>query len=668
MAVTAETSLHHPALALQAAILARPATAEQRLADAIRALALDAIETAGCGSPGLPMGMADAATVLWTRFHKFDSADPHWPDRDRFVLSAGSGAMLLYALLHLTGHAGMGIAVLKRYGQLDGLTAGGPMFGQHPAIEATTGPLGQGLATGVGLALAERLLAGRFGRSLVDHRTWVVVSDADLMDGVSHEAASIAGRFRLEKLTVLWDDSAPPADPGVCGEDPLKRFAGANWAVKRVDGHDFSQIAAALSMAMRSKKPTLIACRTLIGFAALRHHAGNGNAVRTEFDAARAALGWEHDAFEVPEDVAVQWHRAGARGATARRGWLKRLARHSQRAEFERAIAGRLPDEYHEVIASLKTGLLASSSAVSTTETGYLMSNALMAAIPDMVGGSAETGGSDAVAPPGSESSTQPARVIAWGGRSHGMAAALNGLALHSGLIACGCTTLASADAMRPALRLAAMMKLRVVYTCTDDSIGVGAYGPSHQPTEQLAALRAIPNLLVFRPADAIETAECWELALRRNEGPSILVLSRQALPNLRTENAENRCARGGYMIAEAPGPRQATLIASGSEVAVALAARDLLAASSIPVAVVSLPCWERFAQQDEAYRAQVLGGAARFGIEAASEFGWSRWLGPDGCFIGMSGFGASGPADDLYRHFGITPEAVAAAVRKRLG
>jgi transketolase len=664
MAATAETSAHHPALALRAAILARPATAERRMADAIRALAIDAVEAAGAGHPAMPMGMADAATVLWTRFHKFDAADPHWPDRDRFVLSAGHGAMLLYALLHLTGHAGMETAALRRFRQLHSATSGSPAFGDHPAIEATTGPAGQGLATAVGLALAERMMAARFGRSLVDHRTWVVASDDDLTDGISHEAASLAGRFRLEKLTVLWDDNAVAQDFGApAPDDPLKRFAAANWAVKRVDGHDPGQVASALSMAMRSRKPTLIACRTIIGYAA---PAGCPIGA-TEAQEARAALGWDHPSFETPEDIAVRWHRAGARGAAARRGWLKRFARHAQRAEFERAMAGRLPDEFHEAMAALKGRVGESRSspacAVGCGAGGTL--DALMQAIPELAGGAAGDARADPGAGPGTGTG---GRVIQWGARVHGMAAAVNGLALHGGLIPHGGATLAASDALRPALRLAAMMKLRVIHVFTHDGIGVGADDATHQPIEQLAALRAMPNLHVFRPADAMEVAECWELALRRTDGPSVLVFGSSPLPSPRTDSAENRCVRGGYVIAEAPGPRQATLIASGAEVALALAARDALAAEAIPVAVVSLPCWDRFSQQDESYRAQVLGGAPRIGIEAAAEFGWARWLGPEGCFIGMTGFGASGPAEDLHRHFGITPEAIAAAVRKRLG
>ena len=671
MAATAGSTTQRAAFVPKAEFIARPVTPERRMADAIRALSVDAMAAAGSGLPSMPMGMADAATALWSRFHKFDAADPHWPDRDRFVLSAGHGSMLLYALLHLSGHEGMDIAALKRFRQLHSPASGLPELDGHPAIEATTGPRGQGIAIAVGLALGERMMAARFGRSLIDHRTWVIASDGDLTEGISHEAASLAGHLRLEKLTVLWHDNSPPVDdagPSWCADDKLKRFAAANWAIKRVDGHDPAQLAAALSMAMRSKKPTLIACRTVIGAG------GRGNGITIHpavAEAARASLGWQHSAFEIPDDIALHWHRAGARGATARRGWLKRVARHAQRGEFERAISGRLPEEFHEALAALKSAFAETQPTLSTRAASHRTLEALVPAVPELVGASAD---------PAAVNHTQTSAMIAlspgayggrhvdWGAREHGMAAAMNGLALHGGLTPYGGACFVASDYMRPAIRLAALMKLRVVHVLTHDSIGLGGDGPTHQPVEHLASLRAMPNLHVLRPADAMETAECWELALRRTDGPSVLVLSRQELRALRTDTAENRCARGGYVIAEAPGPRQATLIASGSEVAIALAARDLLQAEAIPVAVVSLPCWERFDHQDEAYRAQVLGGAPRIGIEAAADFGWQRWLGADGIFIGMNGFGASGRCEDVYRHFGITPQAVATAVRKRLG
>jgi transketolase len=677
MAAGAEPTQDHPPLATQAAILARPATLERRMADAVRALAIDAVERAGSGHPGMPMGMADAATVLWTRFHSFDAADPHWPDRDRFVLSAGHGSMLLYALLYLTGHDGMGIAELQRFRQLHSPAAGHPEFGEHPAIETTTGPLGQGIATAVGMALAERLLAARFGRSLVDHRTWVIASDGDLMEGISHEAASLAGHLRLEKLTVLWDDNRICIDGDTSlasSDDQLKRFAAYGWAVRRVDGHDAAQVAAALSQAMRSKKPTLIACRTVIGLGA-PHKAGTAAAHGAplgpeEAQAAKAAMGWNYPPFEVPEGLAEQWRAAGARGARRRRGWLKRLARHPQRAEFERVMAGQLPSGLRDAVAALRSEIAASRPNLATRAASHRVLEALVPAVPELIGGSADLTGSNLTLVKGMGAvgpGSYGGRYVHYGIREHGMAAAMNGLALHGGIIPYGGTFFVFSDYMRPALRLAALMRRRVIHVLTHDSIGLGEDGPTHQPVEHLASLRAMPGLFVFRPADAMETAECWELALRRADGPSVLALSRQPLPALRGDGGENRCARGGYVLAEAEGPRRATLIATGSEVAIAMAARALLADDGVPVAVVSLPCWELFALADETYRAGVLGGVPRIGVEAGSSFGWERWLGPDGVFIGLDRFGASAPFEDVYREVGITPEAVAAAVRRKI-
>ncbi len=678
MASITEVSEDNPALAVQAAILARPMTAERRMADAIRALAIDAVERAKAGHPGMPMGMADVATSLWTRFHKFDAADPRWPDRDRFVLSGGHGSMLLYALLHLTGHEGMDIEVLKRFRQLHSPAAGHPEYGEHPGIETTTGPLGQGLATAVGMAIAERLLAARFGRSLVDHRTWVTCGDGDLMEGISQEAISLAGHLKLAKLTVLWDDNSISIDGSVSlssSDDQLKRFAASGWAVKRVDGHDATEIAAAISSAMRSTKPTLIACRTIIGLGAPTKagtSAAHGSPLGpVEAQAAKAALGWNHPPFEVPEGIAEPWRAAGSRGATARRAWLKRLAHHPMRAEFERVMAGRLPENFHEVIAALRSDIAEHRPKIASRQASQKALEALIPAVPELIGGSADLTGSNltlvkgmACVAPGNFAG----RYIYYGIREHGMAAAMNGLALHGGLIPYSGTFFVFTDYMRPALRLAALMRIRVIHVLTHDSIGLGEDGPTHQPVEHLASLRAMPGVWMLRPADAMETAECWELAIRRADGPSLIALSRQALPTLRTDTAENRSARGGYVMAEAGGPRQATLIATGSEVAIAMAARELLAGEGIPVAVVSLPCWELFAAQDEAYRAEVLGGALRVGVEAGVGFGWERWLGPDGIFIGMTGFGASAPFEELYRHFGITPDAIVAAVKKRLG
>jgi len=619
--------------------------------------------------------MADAATALWTRALKFDAADPRWPDRDRFVLSAGHGSMLLYALLHLTGQSGMTADDLRHFRQLHSPAAGHPEFGEHPGIETTTGPLGQGLATAVGMALAERLMAARFGKSLVDHRTWVIAGDGCLMEGISQEAISLAGHLKLDKLTVLWDDNAISIDGSTdlsTSEDQLKRFAAAGWATKSVDGHDAAAVAAALSMAQRSKKPTLIACKTIIGFSAPNkagtsgvHGAPLGAA---EAEAAKAALGWTSAPFEVPDDLRAAWQTAGARGASPRRSWLKRLARHPMRAEFERVMAGRLPENFHETVAALKADIAENRPKLASRQASQKALDALVPDVPEMIGGSADLTGSNLTFVKGMGYVTPgnfAGRYIHYGIREHGMAAAMNGIALHGGLIPYGGTFFVFADYMRPALRLAALMRQRVIHVLTHDSIGLGEDGPTHQPVEHLASLRAMPGLFTFRPADAMETAECWELALRRADGPSLLALSRQTLPSLRGDTAENRSARGGYVLAEADGVRQVTLLATGSEVAIAMEARMALAAEGIAAAVVSLPCWELFAQQDESYRVGVLGNVLRVGVEAGVGMGWERWLGADGIFIGMSSFGASAPFQELYKHFGITSEAIVAATKK---
>lgn len=677
MASIADTSGPNPALAAQAALLARPASEERRMADAIRALAIDAVEAAKSGHPGMPMGMADAATVLFSKFLKYDAADPHWADRDRFVLSAGHGSMLLYALLHLTGQPGMTIEDIKRFRQLHSPAAGHPEYGEAPGIEMTTGPLGQGLATAVGMAIAERHLAARFGASLVDHRTWVIAGDGCLQEGVSHEACSLAGHLQLHKLCVLWDDNGitidGPTDVSFT-DDTLKRFQAYGWATRRVNGHDPAELAAAMAWATRNKKPTLIACKTIIGFAAPTK-AGTAGVHGSplgpqEAAAAKAALGWNHPAFEVPEGIKESWEAAGRRSAGTRRSWLKRLARHPQKAEFERAMAGKLPEAWHEPLAVLRAQQAEEKPKLATRSASQKALEALVPAVPEMIGGSADLTGSNntnvkgvpAIAP-----GNFGGRFVHYGVREFGMACAMNGMALHGGVIPYSGTFLVFADYMRPALRLSALMRQRVIHVLTHDSIGLGEDGPTHQPVETLASLRAMPNLFVFRPGDALETAECWELAVKRADGPSVLALSRQNLAAFRTEAGENRCARGGYVVAEAEGPRAATLIATGSEVGIALAARDALAKEGVQVAVVSLPCWELFAAQDATYRDQVLGSGLRIGIEAATGFGWERWLGADGIFIGMTGFGASAPAEELYRHFGITADAVAAAVKKRL-
>jgi transketolase len=677
MASLAEISGNEAALARQTEILAAPPTPERGMANAIRALAIDAVEAAKCGHPGMPMGMADVATVLWTKFQKFDAGDPKWPDRDRFVLSAGHGSMLLYALLHLTGHDGMTLADLKQFRQLHSVAAGHPEYHEHPAIEMTTGPLGQGLATAVGMALAERLLAAKFGKSLVDHRTWVIAGDGCLMEGISHEAGALAGHLKLNKLTVLFDDNSISIDGGTnlaTSEDPLKRFAAYGWAVRRIDGHNFEQIQAALQFAQKSSKPTIIACKTIIGFGAPTkagtagsHGSALGGA---EAEAAKRALGWPHLPFTVPEDIATPWKLAGARGTTSRRAWLKRVQKHPQRAEFERVMAGKLPEGWAEAMSAYKATLVEQKPKLATRQASQKALKVLVPAIPELLGGSADLTGSNLTLVKGMAGAAPDnfaAKYIYYGVREHGMAAAMNGIALHGGLIPYGGTFFVFTDYMRPSLRLAALMGVRVIHVLTHDSIGLGEDGPTHQPVEHLASLRAMPNVLVLRPADAIETAECWELAIRNTAGPSLLVLSRQAVPALRDSANGNKCARGAYVLAEADGPRAATLIATGTEVALAMAAKAALAKEGIKVAVVSAPSFEFFAKQDVTYRDQVLGSAPRIGIEAAVSYGWDRWLGPNGAFIGMAGFGASAPAEILYEHFEITETKIINEVKRVL-
>ena len=678
MSALAEVPAENPVLARQAEILSRAMTPQRKMADTIRALAIDAVEAANSGHPGLPMGMADVATVLWTRFLKFDAADPHWPDRDRFVLSAGHGSMLLYALLYLTGFEGMTLDDIKHFRQLHSPAAGHPEHGEAPGIETTTGPLGQGVGTSVGMALAERMLAARFGKSLVDHRTWVICSDGDLMEGISQEAISLAGHLRLEKLTFLWDDNHVSIDGDTAlarSEDMLKRFAAEGWATKEVDGHDPAQIAAAMSFAVRSKKPTLIACKTIIGLGAPSKagtNAVHGSALGAkEAAGAKQLLGWHEPQFTVPDDLLERWRAAGTRNQATRRAWLKRLARHALKAEFERVTSGKLPENWHEVVTALKQAIADEKPKLATRAASQKVLDALVPATPELVGGSADLTGSNltfvksmgTVAP-----GNYAGRYIHYGIREHGMGAAANGIALHGGLIPYTGTFFVFTDYMRPAIRMGAIMRQRVIHVLTHDSIGLGEDGPTHQPIEHLASLRAMPNIHVYRPGDTMETAECWELALKRTDGPSLLVLSRQGVPAMRFDVGENRCARGGYVVAQAEGPRQATLIATGTEVSIAMEAREALQKDGVAVAVVSLPCWELFEAQDEAYRAEVLGGVPRIGVEAASPFGWERWLGPDGIFIGMTTFGASGPYQDVYKNFGITSDAVASAVRKRLG
>jgi len=660
-----------------------PATAPTHadMANAIRFLAVDAIEAAKSGHPGMPMGMADVATVLFTRFLKFDATAPHWADRDRFVLSAGHGSMLLYALTYLTGYPDMDVEQLKRFRQLGSKTAGHPEYGHTLGVETTTGPLGQGLANAVGMALAERMMAARYGAEIVDHHTYVIAGDGCLMEGLSQEAISLAGHLKLSKLIVLWDDNAITIDGATSvstSEDQLKRFEAAGWAATRVDGHDPDAVAKAIAVARAADRPSLIACRTVIGYGAPTkagsekvHGAPLG---ADEIAGARAKLGWTAGPFEVPEPVLNAWRAAGRRGTAERALWLDRMSRldRGRRAEFERVLSGALPEGWADAVTAFKRKVSAATPKVATRKASQDVLEDLTVVIPELIGGSADLTHSNLthtrVTKPVTPDDVS-GRYIHYGVREFGMAAAMNGLALHGGFVPYGGTFLVFCDYMRNAIRMSALMGLRVVYVLTHDSIGLGEDGPTHQPIEHVAMLRATPNVLVFRPADVVETAECWQLALENETGPSVLALSRQNLPTLRTVHTdENRCARGAYVLAEADGERKATLLATGSEVEIAMAARAALQADSIPTAVISMPSWELFARQDADYRRSVLRpGTVRVAVEALGTFGWERWVGEDGAIVGMNGFGASAPADQLYRTFDITPEAVAAAVRERL-
>ena len=661
--------------------LSKPRTGELLLADALRFLAIDAVEAAKSGHPGMPMGMADVATVLFGRFLTFDASHPTWPDRDRFVLSGGHGSMLLYGLLHLTGHAGMPLDALKHFRQLGSIAAGHPEIDPEIGIETTTGPLGQGVATAVGMALAERMLAARFGDDLVDHRTWVTCGDGDLMEGVTHEAASIAGHLRLARLTVLWDDNHITIDGAVAvsqSEDVRARFRAYGWTVVEADGHDPASIAGALDAALLSDRPTLVAARTTIGFGApgkAGTSAVHGSPLGAETAAAtRVALGWPHPPFEIPQAIRDRWAMIGLRGVKERIAWEKRLAARPQadRDAFALAMAGDLAG-LDLLIAEIKREAVAALPKLATRVASGRVLDRLAAAYPNLVGGSADLTPSNNTRFAGAVDVAPGAfagRYVHWGVREAGMMAALNGLAVHGGVVPYGGTFLCFADYARPAIRLAALMRQRVILVGTHDSIGLGEDGPTHQPVEHLASLRAIPNLLVLRPCDLVETAECWQIALETRTTPSVFALSRQEMPTLRrTDVAANLSAGGAYVLEEAEvGPRRVTLVATGSEVAIAATARARLEAEGIGTALVSMPCADLFLARPADERAEILGeGVLRIGIEAAVGFGWGDILGERGVFIGMPGFGASGRADDLYRHFAITPERIVETVRSRL-
>jgi transketolase len=648
------------------------------MANAIRALAMDAVQRADSGHPGMPMGMADVATVLFTRFVKFDPSHPEWPDRDRFVLSAGHGSMLLYALLYLTGYPDMNIEQLKAFRQLGSRTPGHPEYGHAPGIETTTGPLGQGLGNAVGMALAERILNRRYGDDLVDHFTYCFAGDGCLMEGISQEAISLAGHLKLGRLIVLFDDNHisidGPTDLSV-SDDQLERFRASNWHTTRVDGHDAEAVALAIENAKSvTDRPSLIACRTVIGFGAPSKAgtaATHGSPLgEEEIKGARERLNWLYAPFEVPEHILASWREAGERHRATYEAWTKAASglEAPARSALTNPIDAQVTSKIEAAISAAKSAFSREGAKLATRQSSQKVLEKLVPIVPGLVGGSADLTGSNgtltklhSLIKPGEFGGT----YIHYGVREHGMAAAMNGLALHGGIVPYGGTFLVFSDYCRPSIRLSALMGQRVIYVMTHDSIGLGEDGPTHQPVEQLAALRAMPNLNVMRPADSVECAECWEIALLAKSTPSILALTRQGVPLLRqADSEENLSAKGAYVLIEAAGKRDVTLLGTGSELALAVEAAGKLAEQGIKAAVVSMPCWELFEAQPEPYRNEVLGAAPRVAVEAASEFGWAKWIGAGGAFIGMHGFGASAPAQDLYKHFGLTAEAVASAAK----
>jgi transketolase len=653
-----------------------------RMANAIRALAMDAVEKANSGHPGLPMGAADFATVLFTKFLKFDPADPAWPDRDRFVLSAGHGSMLLYALFYLLGYPKMTIEEIKRFRQLGSLTPGHPEHGHTPGVETTTGPLGQGLANAVGMAIAERHLAASFGSDVVDHTTYVLCSDGDLMEGISQEAIAIAGHLKLKKLIVLYDDNGISIDgPTSLSDsvDQVERFKSAGWAATLIDGHDPAAITAALETAKKSDRPSLIACRTTIGFGA-PHKGGTAKAHGSplgaeEIAATRVNLGWTSPPFEIPSAILAQWRAAGERGKPAHAAWDKRMAAldAGKRAEFERRLRGELDGRLKSAVTSVKQKLSAAPKDIATRASSEFALDDLTVALPEMIGGSADLTGSNNTFVKGMEAldaTDYGGTYIHYGVREHGMVAAMNGMALHGGIVSYSGTFLVFSDYCRPAIRLAALMGQRVILVATHDSIGLGEDGPTHQAVEHLAALRAIPNLKVFRPADAVEVVECWQLALESKDAPSVLALTRQNVPQLRKGFDENnRCAAGAYELFAADDDAAAvSLFATGSEVSIAVAAKKLLAERKISARVVSVPCFELLLALPADRRAAIIGTARiNVAVEAGIRQGWDAIIGSAGGFVGMTGFGASAPAKDLYQHFGITAEKIAEAALARL-
>ncbi|MEK6347004.1 MAG: transketolase [Burkholderia sp.] len=650
------------------------------MANCIRFLSMDAVQKANSGHPGAPMGMADIATVLFRDFLKFDAADPHWFDRDRFLLSNGHGSMLLYSLLYLTGYEDMTIEQIERFRQVGSKTAGHPEYRHANGIELTTGPLGQGIAESVGMALAERILNAKFGDALVDHHTYVFLGDGCLMEGISQEAISLAGHLKLDRLIAFWDNNSISIDGPTrlaVSDNEIERFRASGWRVIEIDGHDTDAIRDAITAARQGNgQPTLIACRTIIGFG-FPTRAGTQKAHSDapgpeEIAGARKLLGWQSPPFEIPAPLLKEWREIGAKGRDARLAWASRIEATPAplRQEFERRNCGELPDGWRQAIADARAAFVKDGGETATRKASGAVLDRLFDVIPELLGGSADLTPSNNTKArhqteiaPGNYSGS----YVHYGVREHGMAAAMNGLALHGGLIPYGGTFLCFSDYCRPAIRLAAMMQIRTTFVMTHDSIGLGEDGPTHQPVEHLAALRAIPHLGVYRPADAVETAECWELILDQPRRAALIALSRQPLPLLRTEaGGENRSARGAYVLLAAEGgPRRVTLLSTGSEVHLAVKAREILQAEGVPTAVVSMPCRLLFEEQDADYRRSVLDDTpARVAVEAAVELGWERYLGTEGRFVGMHGFGESGKYEEVYRKFDITVEAVVSAAK----
>ena len=646
------------------------------MANAIRALSMDAVQAANCGHPGMPMGMADVAAVLFSQQLKFDPAAPKWPDRDRFVLSAGHGSMLIYALLYLTGYDAPTIDDIRNFRQLHSPCAGHPENFELAGIECTTGPLGQGLAMAVGMAIAERHLNAVFGNDLVDHKTWVVAGDGCLMEGINHEAVGLAGTMKLGALNVLWDDNNITIDGdtslSTC-EDVLARYRASGWHTAECDGHDYSDISHALAEAAADPRPSLVACKTVIGKGAPNKqgsHSVHGAPLGAdEVAATRDFLGWTSPPFEVPAEIIADWRSLGAKGAVARTEWEARLAADPQGAELSRRMAGELPAD-KSAARDYLASLVASPPKVATRKASEMALEALTASIPELLGGSADLTGSNLTKTKATtpfSAADYAGRHIHYGIREFGMAAAMNGMALHGGVIPYGGTFLVFSDYCRNAIRMSAIQRARVVYVLTHDSIGLGEDGPTHQPIEHVMSLRTIPGLLVFRPADAIETAESWALALKQADRPSVLALSRQNLPPVRFE-AEMKTAKGAYRLKTADAARQVVLVASGSEVEIALASAAALEAAGIGADVVSMPCWELFDEQAVAYRAELLpAGVLKVSIEAGVTLGWQKYIG-DGLAIGIDRFGASAPADQLYDYFGLTADKIVPQIKARLG